>query len=54
MGNFPISNKTTYNAEFVNRKMKASWFERIPDHLKEGTTWMGSSTYCNNFKSPNP
>lgn len=28
--------------------------ERIPDNLKTGYNWYGSTTYGNNFRQPNP
>jgi hypothetical protein len=34
IGNFPIFAETSYNSQFVHKKISKSKYDKIPDHLK--------------------
>ena len=54
-GYIPLRSKSTYTHEFGSTKKKMdSDYSYIPDQLRTGSRWFGSTTYGNSFSSPNP
>ena len=46
--------KSTYNTSFIGEGKPMDERNKIPDNLKTGSNWFGSTTYGNVFQQPNP
>lgn len=53
-GQFPLRAKSTYSGTYVNKDLRKDDYKYIPDQLKTGYDWLGSTTYDNFFAQPNP
>ena len=53
-GYFPMRSQSTYTKSFLGEPRKKDDYKYIPDCLKTGNNWYGSSTYGNVFQQPNP
>lgn len=51
---FPFRARSTYSNYFKGDPGKRSDLEKVPDNLKTGYNWYGSTTYGNKFVPPNP
>ena len=51
---FPLRGKSNYTKSFLGEKGKGGWNGGIPDNLKTGSNWFGSTTYGNRYQKPNP
>ena len=53
-GGFPLRSRSTYTSSFLGEPRKKDPNAKVPDNLKTGYNWLGSTTYGNNFLQPNP
>lgn len=53
-GYFPLRCKSTYSGAFASKSLKKDDYKYIPDQLKTGTYWLGTTTYSNFYAEPNP
>lgn len=49
-----MRSRSTYTKSFTGQPGKRSEWGKVPDNLRTGSNWYGSTTYGNNFRQPNP
>lgn len=50
---FPLRSKSTYSNEYVKKEWRKDDYTYIPDQLRTGSNWFGTTTYSNFYNQPN-